>query len=169
MRVARLGERLARRHGLCTRHARLAGMLHDLARLYSAPRLLQEAATRRLPVDDYARDHPIVLHGPLGAEIAREEFGISDEPILSAIRKHTLGAREMSALDCVVYLADGLEPGRTFAGREEILALAFENLHQAMAATLHSSFLFLREKGLAAAPQSLLAADTFGVVADSWR
>lgn len=144
-------------------------MLHDLARLYSAPRLLEEAALRQIPIDDYAREHPIVLHAALGADIARETFGIANEAVLSAIRKHTLGDREMSPLDCVLYLADGLEPGRAFAEREKLLALAFEDLGGAMAATLESTFLFLREKGLTAAPQSLQAADTFGLPADSWR
>lgn len=161
VRVARFAERLAFANGESTFKARMAGMLHDLARLYSSKRLLEESQSRGLPVDAYARDNPIVLHAPLSAHLAREQFGVSDPAILSAISKHTLGAREMSALDCIVYLADSLEPGRDFPDRGRLAELAFQNLGRAMAQTIKSSFGFLREKGLEPAPQTLEAASTF--------
>ena len=135
VRVARFSERLALAHGQSSYKARIAGMLHDLARLYSWERLLEESQTRGLPIDAYAKEHPIVLHAPLSARLARDEFGVSDPAILSAISKHTLGARDMSALDCIVYLADSLEPGREFAGRAGLAALAFEDLERAMGET----------------------------------
>ncbi len=138
-------------------------MLHDLARLYSSQRLLEESQSCGLPIDAYARSHPIVLHAPLSAHLAREQFGVRDSAILSAISKHTLGACEMSPLDCILYLADSLEPGRDFAGRARLAAHAFENLELAMAQTIKSSFDFLREKGLEPAPQTLEAASTFGL------
>ena len=99
-------------------------MLHDLARLYSTTQLLEECERRGMPVDDFERRNPIVLHAPLGAVLAREQFGIEDAAVLSAITKHTLGAEEMSQLDCIVYLADALEPGRDFENRSTIWKLA---------------------------------------------
>jgi len=44
VRVARMSENLARIHGADPAKARIAGMLHDLARLYSPERLLRESA-----------------------------------------------------------------------------------------------------------------------------
>ena len=35
-----------------------------------------------------------------------------DRSILSAIRKHTLGGEEMSAMDALIYVADFVEPNR---------------------------------------------------------
>ena len=138
-------------------------MLHDLARLYSHERLLRESAERGLPIDGYARAHPLILHAPLGAELARERYGVVDREILSAIAKHTLAAAEMSPLDCVVYLADGLEPGRDFPERPALVELAMRDLHAAMAATLRSTFRYLRERGLDAAPQSIQAAQAYNI------
>ena len=74
--MTRLADRLAARHGEDTRKARTAGMLHDLARLYSAERLIEECERRGMPIDAFERAHPIVLHARLGAEIARERFGV---------------------------------------------------------------------------------------------
>ncbi|MFZ0033282.1 MAG: bis(5'-nucleosyl)-tetraphosphatase (symmetrical) YqeK [Candidatus Cybelea sp.] len=136
VRVARCAEILAQRHTLDSRKARLAGMLHDLARLYAPERLLAESASRRLPIDAEARAHPVLLHAPLSAALARERFGVEDAEVLSAIEKHTTGAAEMSPLDQAVYLADSLEPGRRFPERGALWELALRDLDAAMRETL---------------------------------
>ena len=163
MRVARLAGRLARAHGLDARRARIAAVLHDLARLYSAERLLRECEARGLAIDAFERGNPVVLHARLGAELARERFGVQDESVLSAIRKHTVADAVMSPLDAVVYLADGLEPGRDFADRAELAALAFVDLDGAMKAVLASSIAYLRARGLAISPQTRAAARRYGL------
>lgn len=161
VRVARMAENLARVHGADPRKARIAGMLHDLARLYSPERLLRESTARGLPIDEYGRAHPIVLHAPLSAGLAREMFGVDDAEVLSAIAKHTLGAGEMTTLDCVLYLADGLEPGRDYAQRAELASLAERDLHEAMRATIASSLRYLTQRHLPIAPQTAAAMNTF--------
>ena len=161
VRVARCAELLALRHGDNTRKARIAGMLHDVARLYPGPRLIDECELRGMTVDPFERENPIVLHARLGARIAEEAFAVHDPAILSAIAKHTVGAAEMSSLDCIVYLADGLEPGRRFAEREELWTLAGRDLHAAMAATIDNTLRYLKQKGLPVAPQTAAAARAF--------
>ena len=161
VRVARLAERLAAAHGESTARARTAGMLHDLARLYDGKRLMRECEDRGLAIDDFERANPIVLHARLGAELARERYGIADEAILSAIARHTVAARNMSRLDMIVYLADGLEPGRDYEERSDLEALAFRNLDLAMVAVIRSSLDYLDARKLAVAPQTLEALEYF--------
>jgi len=164
--VARLADRLAARHGEDPRKARLAGMLHDLARLYSAQRLVEECDRREMPIDAFERAHPIVLHARLGAEIARERFGVDDEAVLSAIRKHTVAAARMSRLDELVYLADGLEPGRKFPERAALERLAFRDVDAAMLGTLRASIEFLQARGAAVAPQTFAALAVYEAAAE---
>ena len=164
VRVARMAEHLAQVHGADPLRARVAGMLHDLARLYPADRLLRECAERALPVDAFERANPIVLHARLGAELARERYGITDEAILSAIRKHTLADAVMNPLDAVLYLADGLEPGRDFPDRAELAALAFRDLEAGLRATLRSTLAHLERSGRSVAPQTLAAARRYGII-----
>ena len=57
---------------------------------------------------------PEILHGPVGAWIAEHEFNITDEDILNAIRFHTTGRAGMSKLEKIIYIADMIEPNRTF-------------------------------------------------------
>jgi predicted HD superfamily hydrolase involved in NAD metabolism len=164
VRVARCAGLLAAEHGVDANKARLAGMLHDLARLYSNARLIDECEMRRMPIGDFERKNPVVLHAPLGARLAQEAFGVIDPQVLSAIEKHTVAAAEMSPLDCVVYLADGLEPGRDFDARAALWALARRDLAAAMRETLKNSLDYLERKGFAVAPQTLAAARTFGLM-----
>lgn len=159
--VARLADRLAQAHSEDAWRARLAGMLHDLARLYAPERLLAECEARKMKMDDFERSHPVVLHARLGAELARERYGVEDEAVLSAIRAHTLGAGRMSRLDVVLYLADGLEPGRNFPERAALEALAFRDLGAAMRATLRSTIAYLGARGLTISPATLAAVKSF--------
>lgn len=161
VRVARSADILAQIHGIEPDKARLAAMLHDLARLYSSERLIDECEQRGLPIQEFERRNPIVLHAPLGAALARDRFGVEDPEVLSAIAKHTLGAEAMSPLDCIVYLADALEPGRDFANRQKIWDLARVDLRAAMSAAIADSFVYLASLGREPAPQTLAMARVF--------
>jgi predicted HD superfamily hydrolase involved in NAD metabolism len=167
--VARCADLLAQRHGIDTHKARLAGLLHDLARLYPAARLIAECEARQLPIAPFEREHPALLHARLGAAIAREDFGVDDAEVLSAIEKHTTAAAEMSPLDCAVYLADGLEPGRVFPERAALWELAMRDLGTAMRQVLLLTFAHLARKGRPAAPQLLAAARRFGLTSPDAR
>jgi predicted HD superfamily hydrolase involved in NAD metabolism len=167
VRVARMSENLARIHGADPSKARIAGMLHDLARLYSAERLLRECEARGIEIAAFARANPIVLHAPLSARLACDEYGVRDPEVLSAIAKHTLADKEMGTLDCILYLADALEPGRDYAGRAETAALAQRDLKAAMRVTIASSLRYLTQRNLPLAPQTAAAMHTFGLEADT--
>lgn len=161
LRVTRLAAQLARAHREDVPRVTTAGLLHDLARLYSAAQLVAGCEARGMPIDAFERANPVVLHARLGAELARERYGVTDPAVLGAIRKHTVAAPQMSRLDCIVYLADGLEPGRDFPERAALAALAFEDLAGAMRAVLESSVAYLRTRGLPPAPQTLAALQAF--------
>jgi len=93
----------------------------------------------------------------LSAELARERFGVADERVLSAIRTHTVPAAQMSPLDEILYLADGLEAGRAYPGRAELEALAFRDLAAAMLGVIRSSVADLQARSVPVAPQTFAA------------
>ena len=104
---------------LCDR-ALIAGELHDCAKELDEAMQLQMAKERS---GDLFLDKKL-MHSPAGAIMAQQEFGITDPEILDAITYHTTGRGGMTLLDKIVYLADKLEPARTYADltRERILA-----------------------------------------------
>jgi len=83
-----------------------AGYLHDALR--DAP---GDELRPHVPAD--FRDLPgKLLHGPAAAA---RLAGQADEEMLDAIRCHTLGCPRFGTLGRALYLADFLEPGRTFS------------------------------------------------------
>jgi nicotinate-nucleotide adenylyltransferase len=132
--VASLADALARRHGANAAKARLAGLLHDAGRRFPPPLMAEYALKRRLKVperDLTAGLEPMLLHAHISEDLARREFGVEDEEVLSAVRKHTLGDARMSLLDTIVYVADACSADRAHAGAAETRALAFDDLDAA--------------------------------------
>jgi 2-amino-4-hydroxy-6-hydroxymethyldihydropteridine diphosphokinase len=85
-----------------------AGWLHD------ALRDADPESLRPLVPHDY-RDLPgPLLHGPAAAARLRGA-GVDDTELLDAITYHTIGHGSLETLGRALYLADTLEPGRTFA------------------------------------------------------
>lgn len=123
---------LARLYGCDEQKARLAGLLHDAARRWPAGELLAFAEKHRLAVDEYSLAQPVLLHAPVGAVLAKEQWGIEDKDILDAIAHHTLGFPGMTVLAQIVYLADKIEPNRSYPQVEELRTLARQDFSKAL-------------------------------------
>ena len=123
--------RLARHYGGDEKRAKTAALLHDCAKNMDDKRLLDMARVHKLPLDDVLIAEPQLLHGPVGAVIAKTEFGIDDPMILNAITYHTTGRTKMSTLDKIIYLADYIEPNRDFPGVDALRKKSEKNLEDA--------------------------------------
>jgi predicted HD superfamily hydrolase involved in NAD metabolism len=126
-RVAREAAALALRFGLEEGPAELAGLLHDYARGESDDSLLALAAELDVPVSPFEGEHPSLLHARVGAALVRRDLPGVGEAVLSAIEVHTVGGLPMSDLDKVVFVADTIEPGRSFPGVEDLRAACAVN------------------------------------------
>ena len=96
--VAETARRLADRYGVDPMRARLAGMLHDCAKWMAYGDMVALVRKYVPDADEEEIGTEAVLHAPAGAVVAWREYGVRDREILSAIRKHTLGGPEMTAL-----------------------------------------------------------------------
>lgn len=133
---------LALRHGLSVEQAAVAGLLHDCAKCLTAHEVLHYA---RLAGDHQLLD-PALAHGPAGAWLARERFGITDAAILRAIHFHTTGCANMTRLDQLIYVADKVEPARTYHHLEAIRTAAETDLSLAMRICLTEVEAFLERE-----------------------
>jgi predicted HD superfamily hydrolase involved in NAD metabolism len=112
LRVEQTAIALAQVHGVDVDKAAQSGLMHDLAKYFKPQQLLNIAAQEGWMLDEVVQLTPHLLHAEASAVVARDEFGIQDQEILTAIGNHTLGRPAMSPLSCVIFLADSLEPGR---------------------------------------------------------
>ncbi len=125
----------------------LAGMLHDAAKHYSDKELLELCEKKDLPVSEAEQENPSLLHAKVGAWLARDEYDVEDEAVLSAIAYHTIGRPGMTLLEEIIYVADYMEPGRDKAKNlEQIRVLAFQNLQKTIYEIARGTISYVKEK-----------------------
>ena len=155
LRVMEAAGELAQRHGLDGERTMLAALLHDCARGRKNAELLALASEYGLSLREVDRESPVLLHGRVGAELARLELGIDNREVLDAIRTHTAGHPEMDPTGKAVFLADLIEPRRPFPHREALEAAAFDDLDRALLMGVEGNLGHCRRRGLTIDPDSL--------------
>ena len=126
-RVAETAGRLADTYGADVASARLAGLLHDWDRELTEDELREAAASACMDVTDVDLARPYLLHARTAALALEEAFPGLARDVLDAVARHTMGASEMSDLDKVVFIADMIEPGRTYKGVDKLRRSSYLN------------------------------------------
>lgn len=134
---------LAQKYGGNVEQAKLAGMLHDCARELPQEKLLQTAKLFDIVENDVEKSMVVLLHAPLGAKIAENEYDIRDKEILRAIALHTTGDAKMTLLDKIIYLADCIEPSREYPGLDNLRNLSVQDIDKAVLAALEHSLTYI--------------------------
>ena len=92
-----------------------AALLHDITKHFSADEHLAYMETIGQTVDESFLLSEKTLHALTGAYYARQHFPEAvDDAVFAAIRFHTTGRADMTLLEKLLYLADFIEPTRTF-------------------------------------------------------
>ena len=80
---------------------------------------------------------------------------LSDAEILHSIETHTVGSKEMSLMDKIIYVADYIEDGRDFPGVDEAREIATSSLDRAVAYETARTVAFLAQKAHPIYPQTI--------------
>ena len=133
-RVVEIARELAVCHGINQEQAALAALAHDVARAMTDGELLRRAAGMGLPIGVVDRRVPILLHGPVGAEILQQEAGLTDISIYKAVYWHTTANPDLDELGKVVFIADKLDPAKidSYPYLPQIHQMAFQDLDRAI-------------------------------------
>ena len=92
----------------------IASLLHDYTKAYSTEKQIALAKEYGITLTQDDLASPPVLHSRTAAEICQIVFpGDVDCEIAEAIRCHTVGKKEMSLFDKLLFLADYIEETRT--------------------------------------------------------
>lgn len=147
MNVVEAADKLAHTFGCDPDQAKLAALLHDCAKNLSDEQQLDCAQQHQIKIDQVCQNDPQLLHGPVGAILAGERYGVKDPAIQSAVCFHTTGCKKMSTLDKIIYLADYIEKGRSFPGVDAIRQMAETDLDEAMIMALSNSICHVAQTG----------------------
>lgn len=158
--VAETAIKLSHNCGVDPQRAELAALLHDCAKYMPVDEMRKLVIENGIDADELEMQAESVLHAPAGSVLATQKYGVKDPAILSAIRKHTIGNAEMSALDALIYTADFIEPGRKdFPGLKHARQLAENDIFKAMFECARLTNEYLESQGKRPHPRSLAMLD----------
>ena len=155
--VANTAVKLAKKFGVDEKKAYIAGLLHDCARQFENNELPAEATKRGIEIGEVEKTMPLLLHAYIGAKMIEEIYGVHDAEISQAIYRHTVGARDMTPLDKIIYFADMIEPNRNYPGVENLreLAAKSDNLDEIILTALNESIIFVAQKNSLIHPDTI--------------
>ena len=122
---------LAKRYNIDSKKVELAALLHDSVKEFSDCELLKFAKEHEFLIDEYEHNNIGLIHGKLAPFFAKNQFGINDEIVNNAMRKHTTGTSKMGPVDKVLFVADFCEPLRQYPEAETVRNLAERDLEAA--------------------------------------
>ena len=130
--VAEEAVRLAVLYGADPEKARLAGLLHDILKDTPAEEQLKILQGFGIMMNDTELANQKLGHAISGAAFLEFGLGIRDRELLSAVRCHTSGRKNMTLLEKVLFVADYISADRDYPGVEELRAVARESLEEAI-------------------------------------
>lgn len=122
---------LSKIYGVDLDKARIAASLHDYTK-YLDEEQEKEIMIKYYGFNTYNALPKQVIHGFTAAVVSKEELGVDDVDILNAIKYHTIGRKNMSTLEKIIYIADFTEPNRNSEISKEIHNIAIKNLDLAL-------------------------------------
>ena len=153
--VARLASELCDRFHADEERGYIGGMAHDLARELDPAEILLLAESDGLPMSDWERANPLLLHGRAAAAILAKHTGYGDPDALQAIRDHVTGRGSMGAISKIVFVADFLEPTREFVSPEFRRRTLGLSLDEMTLAVLERKLHYVRAESRDVAPAAL--------------
>src|SRR5690625_3422997 len=155
-RVAKVATQLARKYNVNIEKIELAAILHDYAKNHSKEELKRWILQSSLP-KNLLFYHSAIWHGPVGALMLKQKYGISNQNVLSAIYCHTTGKEKMSLIDKIIFVSDYIEPARKTPGIEEVREAAETNLDLAAYLILRNTIHYLMSKQYTIYPDTFYA------------
>ena len=158
-RVRDVALELAARHDIDIELAELGALAHDVCRAVPGDDLLKMSAELGVAVTAVDRDYPVLLHGPVGAELLRREDDLTDHGLYEAVRWHSTAHASLDPLGKLVFLADKLDPQKAaiYSYQARLRDMAFESLDLALLEFLSREMASRLERGETVHPASVEA------------
>ncbi|WP_223901564.1 bis(5'-nucleosyl)-tetraphosphatase (symmetrical) YqeK [Lactobacillus laiwuensis] len=160
--VSKTAKKLAELNQYDEDKAALAGFIHDYAKQVSVEEYREVIKTKGFD-QDLLNWNRSIWHGIVGTYFIQRDLKITDTEILTAVRRHTTADVEMTTLDKIVFMADYIEPGRSFPGVEEARKITYANIDKGVGYQLAHTLEFLIEKRNKIYPRTLDAYNVWGI------
>lgn len=129
-------------------HLAWAALFHDCAKELNKKQREALPSDGRIVYGKELMRLPTLVHAPHGALMLKDTFGVSDYGVLMAVAYHPTGHPNLTPLGWAVYIADYLEPGRSyFDFREDYLDQARKDMLTGLRLVSGSKIRAVQDKG----------------------
>ena len=109
-------------------------------------------------MDELEKTSANLLHSKTAAALAEHVYGECGE-VCEAIRWHTTGKADMTLLEKILYIADYIEPTRSFPGVEKLRKRVYEDLDAGVLMGMENTIALMMERGGPIHPNTTSAAE----------
>ena len=136
--------------------AKIAGLLHDIAKEMPEEEMFNYIEENNMEIDEIEKKNTKVLHGKIGADIAKKKYEINDQ-IKKAIEYHTTTSPDMDLIAKIIYVSDKIELNRKNEDYdiEYERELAKKDLDETLVYIIDSNIKSLISKGKLIHPKSI--------------
>lgn len=154
--VMEMSEELAKIYNIDVEIAKIAGLLHDIAKEMPKEEMLEYVKENNIPITEIEAINVGILHGKIGADIAKKKYNVNEQ-IQKAIEYHTTTHPDMDILAKIIYVADKIELNRKSENFDIELErkLAKENLDKALLLILDNTTKYLIDNNRLIAGENL--------------
>lgn len=155
MGVVEMATRLAKLNNADIEKCQIGSLLHDIAKemdIEWMKKVCRENYMNDLTEEDLENNE--ILHGFAGAYYVNKEFGIEDSEVLNAIKYHTIGSKDMTLVEKIIYIADAIEYGRNYPSVTEIREETFKNLNKGILMEIEHKEKYLESIGKKSHPNT---------------
>ena len=155
MGVVEMATRLAKLNNADIEKCQIGSLLHDIAKEMDIDwmkKVCRENYMNDLTEEDLENNE--ILHGFAGAYYVNKEFGIEDSEVLNAIKYHTIGSKDMTLIEKIIYIADAIEYGRNYPSVTEIREETFKNLNKGILMEIEHKEKYLESIGKKSHPNT---------------
>ena len=140
--------------------AELAALYHDMYR--GVPVDVLNYYVKHLDLDEKRyKDNANLAHGKIAAIVIQRDFDEKDQDIINAVSYHTTGRPEMSLLEKIIYIADAVEPNRSYPGVQSLRQTLEYDLDKAVLQSLTNTINYVRSEKKFLDEDTVLAKEYF--------
>ena len=153
--VVEMSEKLAKTYNADIEKCKVAALLHDICKemdMEYIKNICKNNFINELSEEDLENNE--ILHGFAGAYYVKNELGIDDKEILSAIKYHTVGEKNMTLVEKIVYIADAIEYGRNYPSVVKIREETYKNLDRGILMEIEHKEKYLESIGKKSHPNT---------------
>lgn len=139
---------LGEKYQLDTEKLELAALLHDITKYYPNNKNIELIKSYFDNAEEIIQEYnPHILHAFSAVVVVKKKYKISDKDVLDAIMHHTVGKKQMTLYEKIIFISDYIEPNRTYEACKKVREIAFDNLDLAVYQAINNSITFFEKEG----------------------